>query len=819
MKYVISIILFIITPRAGLAAVLTDDTLWSGEVVLDSDILVPEGITLRISRGTVVRVQRAKSTKTDPEYLSALTEITVRGSIAVEGSSSSPVFFLGDGDQGAPGWAGIIVDRGKADLNSCRIMGAETGISVLNGMLRMQNSLVTRNRYGLAVSGGDSSVTMVGGAVAANDYGVVLVDGASVSAPSTVIRDNHKKNMHGFALRRSHEARNQKMPKIEARPITRILEDSAAVGETVWSGRIVIDGVLRVPEGSRLVILPGTIVEFKKRDTNGDGIGESGLFLQGVLVSKGSKEKPIIFRSAEKHRRPGDWDAVNIMNSDGTQNLVEYCVFEDAYRGLHFHFSNVLVQASSFRGNYRAMQFQESNAEIRRSLFSGNRSGIQARDSKVVFSDNVVEGNLTGVSFFRVALNASYNTFTANVREGLRIREGSPVLTSNVFHGNRYGVMVADTNRGAISGNLISANGETGISFKNSDNVRVTGNFVSRNGISGMNIRDARLAIEENLISRNGERGIGILAFQGEITRNNIVGNKLYGIDLEGDTDVSAPSNWWGTAEAEKSICDRHDDPARGMVRFGKAADGPFPFTWPLQSIQGSTEWEGTVVVRQTVVVPRGTALTIRPGTKLSFAKGTGLNVHGRINALGQEGKEILFTSLDQTNPGGWDEIRIERATGSSFSHCRFEYATWAIHSHFTDLNVTRCSFKNGEGGIRFRSGPMQIMESLFENNRVGIRAYRGNALMKHNTITGNETGIFVREKGSGLTISENNIHGNARFNIRLGDFNNENVDARNNWWGNEDPRSRFFDDRTEPGIGRVLYEPIRTRPVKEPKR
>ncbi len=818
MKYVF-LILFIVTPRLGLAVVLTDDTLWRGEIVIDSDVLVPEGVTLRISSGTVVQVHSAKSTKTDPEYLSPLTEITVRGTIVVEGSPSLPVFFLGADDQGAHEWAGIIVDNGKADLNSCRIMNAETGVSVVSGMLRMRDSLISRNRYGLSIIGVDSNVGIVGGVVAANDYGVVLVDEASVTAPSTAIRGNHKKNIFKVALHHARRAEVTKTPKIEAQSITRILEDSAAVGDTVWSGRMVIDGVLRVPEGSRLIILPGTIVEFKKRDTNGDGIGESGLFLQGTLVAKGSKEKPIFFRSAEEHRKPGDWDAVNIMNSDGAQNLVEYCVFEDAYRGLHFHFSNVLVQAARFSGNYRAMQFQESNAEIRRSLFSGNRSGIQARDSRVIFSDNVVAKNLTGVSFFRIALNASGNTFTANVREGLRIREGSPVLTSNVFHGNRYGVMVADTVRGHILGNLISANGETGISFKNSDNVRVTGNFVSGNGISGMNIRDARLAIDENLISHNGEKGIGILAFQGEITRNNIVGNKLCGIDLEGDTDVSAPGNWWGIADAEKSICDRRDDPARGWVRFGNAADGPIPFAWPQQSIQGDTDWEGNVVVRQTVLVPKGTALTIRPGTKLSFAKNAGLNVYGRINALGQEDNEILFTSLDQTESGGWGEIRIERATGSAFSHCRFEYATWAIHSHFTDLNVKRCSFSSSEGGIRFRSGPMKITESLFENNRVGIRAYRGNALITHNTITGNETGLFVREKGGGLIISENNIHGNARFDIRLGDFNNENVDARHNWWGTGDPRSGFLDDRTEPGIGRVLYEPARTRPVKEPKR
>ena len=71
-------------------------------------------------------------------------------------------------------------------------------------------------------------------------------------------------------------------------------------GETIWRDTVAVNGIVRVPEGSRLVILPGTIVEFGERDTNGDGIGENGLLIQGVIIAKGTPKAPIVFRSTGK---------------------------------------------------------------------------------------------------------------------------------------------------------------------------------------------------------------------------------------------------------------------------------------------------------------------------------------------------------------------------------------------------------------------------------------------------------------------------------------------------------------------------------------
>jgi hypothetical protein len=141
-------------------------------------------------------------------------------------------------------------------------------------------------------------------------------------------------------------------------------------------------------------------------------------------------------------------------------------------------------------------------------------------------------------------------------------------------------------------------------------------------------------------------------------------------------------------------------------------------------------------------------------------------------------------------------------------------FAAWGIHSHFSPLSITGCSFSGNEGGIRFRSGPLRVSNSLFRDNGIGIRAFRGTAEISNNIITANNKGIFVREEGGGLTITGNNIFENIDYNVWVGDFNREDIRAGNNWWGIGDPEETFFDGRREPGIGMVLYDPPLEQPL-----
>jgi hypothetical protein len=790
------------------AEVLVADRTWEGEILLTESLLVPQGVTLTIRPGSIITVRPADSTRTDPEFLSSLTEITVRGNLLIEGNLDEPVIFrLETTDEIGASWAGLIIDGGVARLHSCIITEAETGIWILGGQVGLHASTLSFNRYGMVSQGKQTAVTIRESQITRNEYGLLAVEGTILNQQGNRISDNTRKDIH--LLPADYPEMPDTVYSSNASRTPRILHDEVLLGDVIWQGHLLIDGVIRLPPGSRLIILPGTLIEFKKRDSNGDGIGENGLMLQGVLIAKGTAQNPILFRSAEKRKIKGDWDAINIFNSDGAQNIIEYCQIENAYRGLHFHFANVAVQNSIFRDNYRGIQFQESAAVLTGNTFHQNVSTIQARDSQITFTGNKLLHNVAGANFFRSHLEISGNTFGANLDFGLKIREGYPEVTANVFHDNRFGLMLSDANYGTIAQNLILRNAESGLSIRSSADLAVSGNFIQANGLSGINLRESLAVVNSNHISENGERGIGLISFHGTITGNNFLENGLYAISVEDNLDISAPLNWYGGVDPAQILYHQENDPDRGRIGYSPVREKPARFHWPLPTIPLDLKWQGDIIVPATVTLPADVTLMIGPGANVLFAAGAGMEVRGRLLALGSKQERIKFSALELQEPGAWGEIHLEHATGSRFSNCDFEYATWGIHGHFTPLPVVGCSFRNNQGGIRFRGGPLTIRNSGFSDNHIGIRSFMGDALITNCNITGNENGIFVRERGSGLKINHNNIFANNGYNIRVGDFNNEDIEAAANWWGIEDPDELIFDAKREPGIGYVRYEPV----------
>jgi parallel beta-helix repeat protein len=806
---------FVLPPAEVLGKVLIADTVWSGEISITEDILVPQGVTLTVAPGTIVTVVASDSSKTDPEYLSPLTEITIRGKLLCEGTSRDPIFFRRAGGQDQnQGWAGIIIDGGTASVKSCHIEGAETGMYVINSVLSASECEFTNNKYGLVADGARSKIILRNTRVTGNDYGLFVFNKAIVESAGSVINKNSKKDTYKMDAR--EYTGNPEGAPVANKEITRHYQDEILLQDTVWQGVIEVGGLIRVPEGSRLVILPGTIIDIRKKDTNGDGIGENGLLIQGLLLAKGSKEHPIIFRSGEQIKNAGDWDGINIMSSDGALNLIEYCRIEDGYRGVHFHFSNVAIKNSVFNNNYRAIQFQESNAEVEGNIVDRNRSGIQARDSIILIRNNRISNNFTGANFFRSRIEVSRNIFANNVKEGLRIRESLPTCRGNTMYGNRNGFLVQDALYGNFEGNLVVHNLESGISIRNTDAVHVAANYVQGNGLNGITVQNSAALIEKNVISLNGERGIAVSDFTGIITGNSLLRNGLYSVGTEGKTDIAAPGNWWGNENLKTVIYDKEDDSTRGRVTYDPVDKYPSVFLWPLDDVPVDITLFGGIKMNGEINIPRGSTLHVSPGTRVLLGPGAGIVVSGTIQSRGERSNRITFTS-DGSTSGSWNEILLDHATDSAFTFCDFSRATWAIHSHFTNLSVSNCSFKNNYGGIRFQSGPLEIQSSVFQDNTIGIRAFRGSAVIKNNTISKNEVGIFIREKGSGVRIRNNNIVDNRAYGIRSGDFNNEDIDAVENWWGPGKASQAIFDGSNEAGIGIVRFEPVSKKPFPDP--
>ena len=807
--YMASVMVLVLQPSLVVAAgvVIDKDTIWRGDVVVDGDVLVRTGATLTVAAGTRIRVLASESTKTDPEYLSSLTEITVRGVLKAQGTSSAPVVFVQPGTGAVKEWAGILVDGGRAELTHVVVEGAESGVTVITGAAELIDTVLRRNRYGLSVVTASAHVRLRGGSLTENDYGLALLNGAVVERSGCRVRDNEQKDV----LVGSRDLARLARPKVkEVVPGKKsVYTNESLLGTVVWKDHVVVKGVVRVPAKSKLIIMPGAVIEFSKRDSNGDGYGENGLLVMGMLVAKGLPDRPIVFRSAEAEKSMADWDAINIYSSDGVQNLIEYARIENAYRGLHFHFSNVTVRHTVLRDNYRGLQFQESLIDVSYNDIYDNKSAVRARDSEVRMVGNRIYDNYTGPNIFRITGEVRGNVIAGNLLDGLRVREGALRVRENHLIGNRYGLTVAYANHGSFTGNVVSGNIETGITLKGTDSVKVSGNAIQGNGGNGISVLDTQAVVKGNLITGNGERGIGVISFNGVITGNNFMGNRLYAIGLDGGGDVSAPGNWWGGGDLDRIIYDHDDDSGLGRVDHSGELAAAAPFVWPTEEIAGDTAWLGAVVVPRKVYVKSGAVLTIRPGTTVAVAKDRGVWVNGTVIARGEPGRRITFTVDSDAGEDRWHQVMVEKGKGE-FAYCDFTRARIALHSHYSAMSVEMCRFTGNEIGYRFKGGPVTVGRCLFRNNRYGMVPNLGRGVIRDSEFSGNEVGIIVREeKDNGLLVTGNNFFDNSKYNLRMGAFNpGQDVNAPNNWWGPLGPEASIYDADDEPGIGRALVAP-----------
>ncbi len=171
---------------------------------------------------------------------------------------------------------------------------------------------------------------------------------------------------------------------------------AVADGET-WSGEVRVRGSVVVPKGATLRILPGTVVRFERIDVDGDGIGDSELYVEGDLSAEGTPDRPILFTSAEKRPAPRDWKYLFVNLSGKT--VLSRCISEFAFSGVQVHFSRASISSCWFRNCVDGLRFSTAEGIFERNRMTGNVYGVryEERNSKVLLARNEITGNRVGI--------------------------------------------------------------------------------------------------------------------------------------------------------------------------------------------------------------------------------------------------------------------------------------------------------------------------------------------------------------------------------------------------------------------------------------
>ncbi|MBI5416581.1 right-handed parallel beta-helix repeat-containing protein [Candidatus Poribacteria bacterium] len=328
------------------------------------------------------------------------------------------------------------------------------------------------------------------------------------------------------------------------------LDDYAITHDTTLEGEIYIKGLMNIQPGVTVTIKPGTIIKFVKKDTDGDDLGESGIYIQGTFIARGESTSPIIFTSAETNASPGDWDNIFFVVSEGEKNLLENCKIEYSYRGIHAHFSKLEVNNVQLLNNYRAMQLQESVVKVENCSFVNNNSAVRFRDSEVMISKSKFLNNYSAINFFRSEVEIKDNFIEQSILQSIHSRESKGLIEDNKIIYNRNGINMKESNVN-IKRNIIRENKENAISI----------NYCS----TGM------IEIEKNIIEWNGGHGVAITNSNVNLNNNNILQQGKYNLYLQNKTNTIAISNWWGGKDGayiKSKIYDYAYDSALEQIQF-----------------------------------------------------------------------------------------------------------------------------------------------------------------------------------------------------------------------------------------------------------
>jgi parallel beta-helix repeat protein len=223
--------------------------------------------------------------------------------------------------------------------------------------------------------------------------------------------------------------------------------------------------------------------------------------------------------------------------------------------------------------------------------------------------------------------------------------------------------------------------------------------------------------------------------------------------------------------------------------------------------IRADTIWfagASPYLMEEEVVVADGTTLSVESGTEI-ISSGAALVVKGKLNAVGEEGRTIIFRGADGHH---WQGIRLGGSSESMLVHCSVKDAEIGLLVQSASPKIKLCEFADNDVGIRVAESfaePIISENALRDNRKSGLEIVdaaapevQGNVISNNkgsgvlletaggkltdNKITFNDGGGILAVK-SATVISLNNIHDNQLFDLRNLSGGNP-LKGSPNWWG-----------------------------------
>jgi len=237
------------------------------------------------------------------------------------------------------------------------------------------------------------------------------------------------------------------------------------------------------------------------------------------------------------------------------------------------------------------------------------------------------------------------------------------------------------------------------------------------------------------------------------------------------------------------------------------------------EDIERDTKWSGEIAVTKPLHVLKDANLQITPGTKVTFdipsseefEPAPWILLEGSIEIGGTASAPVIFKVANKTvQKSTQDMFNLLAAKSAKISYGHFIGAGWALHIHDTPTLIENSRFMEGYGGIRSSSDNLEVSGSVFSANKIGMRLLNAEGVtISSCDFSENLTGIFLRQGIRDISIAKN-YFANAEYDIKLGELQEEDVNASSNWWMTSPALGgvKIFDGKDSAGVGLVKTDP-----------
>lgn len=476
------------------------------------------------------------------------------GSIAVEGSDSSPVYLTGNVEERAY-WKGLrFQDADSPDNSLDYVVLAHAGSEQWHGG--------DVSRGGIFLQGENNKLAISNSTFRQNAQAAIVADGSGteLTVADSTFEDNetpiwaHSNLLGGLSSLTFTDNDNAYIR-------TGLSSESVSTEQT-WpaigvpyrsSSTITLDTTLTLAEGLTIMFEQGVGIQ---------------VIDEGRLTAVGSSENPITLTGVEEQR--GFWKGIRYRDTRSSDNTLDYVVLEyagsdqwhggDISRGGIFAEGNgvaLSVSNSTFRENAQAgivADGRETDLSVSSSTFESNEMPLWLHANLVggLAADNAASGNdedyvQVGTGGSEVSSNQTWQTLdvpyrirnTPNVTADLVLSPGMTLeFNQDVGLDISGGTLVADGSSGDVI-KFIAADGETlqgfwkGIQFRDSfsSTNKIANAEIRYGGSSGWHGGDASVA---NLFVRGGGSKAQVALDTVTISHSG-----SWGISVEGEGSIS----------------------------------------------------------------------------------------------------------------------------------------------------------------------------------------------------------------------------------------------------------------------------------------